>query len=75
VDLSKILHKLYAEKDGVVQAIAALEELRRDRAGQSLPSSKRRGRKSMGAEERQEVSERMKRYWASRRNRRQSSQK
>jgi len=49
--------------------IASLEELQRT-AG-ALPvlpkGMQRRGRKSMDAAERQEVSERMKRYWAGRR--------
>jgi len=49
--------------------IASLEDLQR--SAESLPAlpraAKRRGRKSMGAKERQEVSERMKRYWESRR--------
>jgi hypothetical protein len=41
------------------------------RAGGELPrlpnSGKRRGRKSMNLQERAEVSERMKKYWANRR--------
>jgi hypothetical protein len=69
MDLYKAIQDLYAEKEKLERVIASLEELQRN-AG-SLPLSslggKRRGRKSMGAKEREEVSARMKRYWASRR--------
>ena len=69
MDLYKAIQDLYAEKEKLERVIASLEELQRN-AG-SLPLSpsggKRRGRKSMGAKEREEVSERMKRYWAGRR--------
>jgi len=71
MDLYKAIQDLYAEKEKLERVIASLEELQRT-AGSlpALPSSgKRRGRKSMSAKERQEVSERMKRYWASRRKR------
>ena len=53
---------LYAEKAKVEDGIAALEAF----ASDSHPgrSAGRRGRKSMGAEERHRVSERMKKYWA-----------
>jgi hypothetical protein len=54
-----------------------LEELQRTAGAVPLPpqSSKRRGRKSMTAEERQEVSERMKKYWENRRQPRSSGSK
>ena len=69
MDLTKTIQDLYAEKEKLERVIASLEELQR--AAQANPAppdrSRRRGRKSMGAEERQEVSERMKKYWASRR--------
>ena len=70
MDLYKAIQDLYAEKDKLERVIASLEELQRS-AG-TLPSAprsaiKRRGRKSMSPEERQEVSERMKKYWESRR--------
>lgn len=69
MDLYKAIQDLYAEKEKLERVIASLEELQR--AGGSallLPrGGKRRGRKSMGAKERHEVSERMKRYWANRR--------
>ena len=71
MDLYKAIQDLYAEKEKLERVIASLEELQRT-AG-ALPEvpkpGKRRGRKSMNAKERQEVSERMKRYWESRRQR------
>jgi hypothetical protein len=69
MDLYKAIQDLYAEKEKLERVIASLEELQRT-AG-SLPvlpkPAKRRGRKSMSATERQEVSERMRKYWAGRR--------
>jgi hypothetical protein len=69
MDLYKAIQNLYAEKEKLEHVIASLEELQRS-AG-TLPalagSGKRRGRKSMNSKERKEVSERMKKYWESRR--------
>jgi len=69
MDLYKTIQDLYAEKEKLERVISSLEELQA--AAGNLPtlpkSGKRRGRKSMGAKERQEVSERMKKYWANRR--------
>jgi hypothetical protein len=69
MDLYKAIQDLYAEKEKLERVIASLEDLQR--SAESMPAlprpAKRRGRKSMGAKERQEVSERMKRYWESRR--------
>ena len=71
MDLYKAIQELYAEKEKLERVIASLEELQR--AAGSLPAppraGRRRGRKSMGTKERQEVSERMKKYWANRRKR------
>ena len=68
MDLYKALQDLYAEKEKLERAIASLEELQRVGGMTNLPQlGKRRGRKSMNAEERQEVSKRMRKYWASRR--------
>jgi hypothetical protein len=69
MDLSKTIQDLYAEKDKLERVIASLEELQRaaDANSQVMGRSKRRGRKSMGSQERQEVSARMKKYWAGRR--------
>jgi len=69
MDLYKAIQDLYAEKEKLERVIASLEELQRTSG--SLPelpkATKRRGRKSMSSQERQEVSERMKKYWESRR--------
>ena len=69
MDLYKAIQDLYAEKEKLERVIASLEELQRSAGDlQVLPKTgKRRGRKSMGAKERREVSERMKKYWESRR--------
>jgi hypothetical protein len=70
MDLSQAIQDLKAEKEKLEKVIASLEELQYG-AGGAIPSmpddATRRGRKSMGSEERQEVSARMKKYWASRR--------
>ena len=57
MDRLQILRELQSEKRRIELAIFALEG--------EIPH--RRGRKFMSASERQEVSERMKRYWAKRR--------
>ena len=70
MDLYKAIQDLYAEKEKLERVIASLEELQRTAGGVPvLPPkpSKRRGRKSMSSSERQEVSERMRKYWAARR--------
>ena len=71
MDLYKTIQQLYEEKERLERVIASLEELQRTAgAVPILPqASKRRGRKSMTAGERQEVSERMKKYWESHRQR------
>jgi hypothetical protein len=69
MDLSKIIGELYVQRDKLDFVIAALEELQRvHQSVDSLATSpRRRGRKSMSAEERLQVSERMKEYWQNRR--------
>jgi len=70
MNLTKTIDDLYAEKVRLERVIASLEDLQRTASANRVLApgrSKRRGRKSMGAEERQEVSDRMKRYWANRR--------
>jgi hypothetical protein len=71
MDLYKVIQDLYAEKEKLERVIASLEELQKA-AGAVPPTPKaasRRGRKSMSSGERKEVSERMKKYWESRRRR------
>jgi len=72
MDLYKAIQDLYAEKEKLERVIASLEELQRSAADlPELPKpARRRGRKSMNPKERQEVSERMKRYWEARRQQR-----
>lgn len=69
MDLYEAIQQLYAEKERLERVIASLEELQRG-AG-AIPALtqgiKRRGRKFMNPKERQEVSARMKKYWATRR--------
>ena len=70
MDLYKAIQDLYAEKEKLERVIASLEELQRSSAplpGNLPHAVKRRGRKSMSSDERREVSERMKKYWESRR--------
>jgi hypothetical protein len=65
MDLTKVIQDLHAQKANVDRAIAAVEELQRAATNLSVSGgSTRRGRKSMGARERKEVSDRMKKYWA-----------
>ena len=70
MDLSKAIQELYAEKEKLEQAIALLEGLQKEAIEGSGKSKtkKRRGRKAMDPEEREEVSRRMRAYWDSRRN-------
>ena len=66
MNLTEIIRSLYDEKAKLEDSIAALEALK----SPNVPAGwqpQRRGRKSMGAEERLLVSARMKRYWEARR--------
>ena len=65
MDLYKAIGELRARKEQLEKIISQLEELQTV-TGKSAVPVKRRGRKSMGAKERAEVSKRMKNYWASR---------
>ncbi len=64
MDIRKTIRELYEEKKRLDEVIASLEELQ---AKAVEGAAKRRGRKSMDAAGRQEVSRRMKKYWADRR--------
>jgi hypothetical protein len=63
----KAIRELYAEKQKLDLVITALEQLESAEHAVADQPYKRRGRKSMGAKERQQVSERMNQYWANRR--------
>jgi hypothetical protein len=69
LNLDPILRELKKERDRLDHAIASLERLANIRSAAGFSGEKRssRGRKSMGAAERKEVSKRMKEYWRSRR--------
>lgn len=69
MELYKALQHLYAEKEKLERVIASLEDLLRVPSAPpgTAPTLKRKGRKSMDPKERQEVSSRMKKYWAGRR--------
>jgi septal ring factor EnvC (AmiA/AmiB activator) len=69
MDLFKAIEELYAEKDRLERVIASLEELQKSAGAPAAAPKppKRRGRKSMNSKERREVSERMKKYWETRR--------
>lgn len=65
MDVERTLRELYSEKKILDSAISTLE---RRLQRQSVHSGrKRRGRKNMSVEERRAVSQRMTRYWESRR--------
>jgi hypothetical protein len=66
MDVNKALRQLYDEKKRLDEAIRALEGRQRIMS-EGAPARSRRGRKSMSAEERLEVSRRMSAYWANRR--------
>ena len=72
MDLYKAIRELVEERKRIDRIIATLETMlaKGEIPGQGQNSGspgKRRGRKSMGADERKQVSERMSRYWASKR--------
>lgn len=68
MDLELILKQLYEERELLSEAIRTIEEMVASSGEYAKPGAKRRGRKHMPPEERQEVSRRMKKYWAARRN-------
>ena len=65
MDLDKVIRELHQELKKIDLVIESLEEL--IRTG-TLAAGSHRGRKYMAEEERRVVSERMKKYWASRHN-------
>jgi len=69
MDIFKALRDLYDEKKRLDVAISILEARLKSARGGSVakPATGRRGRKSMSAAEREEVSRRMTLYWAARR--------
>jgi len=66
MNIHQAIKNLLAEKERLDRAIAHLEGMQKQRVD-GAPTQKRRGRKTMDAQARREVSERMKRYWEERR--------
>jgi hypothetical protein len=66
MDIAKVLEGLYARRATIDRAIAELQSML-DSPGYAVPEIRRRGRLGMGSAEREQVSKRMKKYWASRR--------
>lgn len=71
MDFLETIQQLRIEKEKIERVIAELEQLEsgdgHDFTKPDVTRPKRRGRKSMGLEERKQVAARMKRYWANRR--------
>ncbi len=65
-DLYKIIRELVEERNKLDRIITSLEQIIESGDDPGFPP-KRRGRKSMDAAARKQVSERMKRYWAGKR--------
>lgn len=65
MDVHEIIIELRTERKRLDEIIQTLERLTADETISDEP--RRRGRKSMDLQSRQEVSKRMKRYWAQRR--------
>jgi hypothetical protein len=69
MDLEPTIRMLKIELERVAAAIVQLEQLQNangNGSGTMTNPKSKRGRKSMDSEERRQVSERMKKYWASR---------
>jgi hypothetical protein len=67
MDLEETIRQLQVQKRQFDIAIANLEQLQGKDGGGNVVMPDRRGRKSMGPEERRQVSDRIRRYWATRR--------
>ncbi len=74
MDLYRIIRELVEERDRLQRIIESLEGMNSAAHPQPVSTGKRRGRKSMDSAAREEVSERMKRYWARRRAAREGNQ-
>jgi hypothetical protein len=67
MDVYRIIRELVLERDRLQRIIESLEEMAPNgKAPVRADGARRRGRKSMDRAAREEVSERMKRYWAQR---------
>jgi hypothetical protein len=66
MDLYQIIEELLRERNRIQGIIESLERMNSNGNALGNGTGKRRGRKSMDPAARQEVSARMKRYWAKR---------
>jgi hypothetical protein len=66
MDLEDLIKKLQKERSALDEVLVSLAAMRSSLM-EARAAKKRRGRKSMGMEERRVVAERMKKYWAMRR--------
>ncbi len=77
MDLNKIIRELQEERSKLDQIVLSLEQLQLKTGTNSekiqTSADSRRGRRSMDAQAREEVSKRMKKYWANRRKNQTSS--
>ncbi len=67
MDIYQAIEQLQEERRRIEAIIEHLEALLAGRTGEAVPQKGRRGRKNMSEEERVQVSERMKAYWAKKR--------
>ena len=74
MDLNRIIRELTQERDRIQKIIESLEQMKSAGTPASRSTGKRRGRKSMDAAGRAEVSERMRRYWENRRKEKQQGE-
>ena len=74
MDLYRIINELAQERDRLERIIQSLEGMTPSGKAAPHPTGKRRGRKSMDGTARKEVSERMKLYWATRRQNKQKDE-
>jgi len=66
MDLYRIIRELVLERDRLQRIIDSLEEMKQSPPAARTEVIRRRGRKSMDRAARDEVSQRMKKYWAQR---------
>ena len=71
MDLNEVIRELQCERKELEEVIASLEQLSKAAKVEETAPKGRRGRKFMDEPARKEVSERMKKYWASRRRKKQ----
>ena len=70
MDLLGVINELIQQRERLDNAIAQLEALQDANGNRGMVVRRKRGRSSMGEEERAQVSERMRRYWDNRRRQR-----